>query len=114
MGMGMFRPLVVQRLMGKEPDVARGRSTLREKLPPLFDYLEREIAGRASPVGDAFSIADVSVATQFGNLRLAGGSVDEARWPKLAAYIARMHARPSFAARVDDESRPSPPGGYTL
>ncbi len=113
-GMGMFRPLVVQRLMGKEPDVARGRSTLREKLPPLFDYLEREIGARPFLVGEAFSIADISVATQFVNLRLAGGDVDASRWPSLASYVARMHARPSFAARLDDERRIFKPGDYTL
>ena len=113
-GLGMFRPLVVKRLMGKEPDVERGRRTFREQLPPLFDYLDREIGDHEFLVGDAFSIADIAVATQFVNLRFAGGSVDAARWPKLAVYVERMHARTSFAARIEDESRLFPPGGYEL
>lgn len=113
-GLGMFRPLVVKRLMGQEPDVERGRRTFRELLPPLFDYLDREVGGRAFLVGDAFSIADIAVATQFVNLRFAGGNVDAARWPQLAAYLANLHARPSFAACIEDESRIFAPGSYEL
>jgi len=48
------------------------------------------------------------------NLRPTGGSVDAARWPKLAAYALRIHARPSFAACIEDESRMFPPGDYEL
>ena len=65
---------------------------------------------RDRSIGDAFSIADIAVATQFVNLRFVGGSVDAARWPKLAAYALRMHARPSFAASIEDESRLFPQG----
>jgi glutathione S-transferase len=32
----------------------------------------------------------------FVNFELAGETVDAARWPKLAAYVKRIHARPSF------------------
>jgi glutathione S-transferase len=81
---------------------------------PLSDYLDREIGDHEFLVGDAISIADIAVATQFVNLRFAGGSVDAARWPKLAAYVERMQARTSFAARIEDESRLFPPGGYEL
>jgi glutathione S-transferase len=69
---------------------------------------------RDRSIGDAFSIADIAVATQFVNLRLAGGSVDTARWPKLAAYALRIQARPSFAACIEDESRLFPPDSYEL
>lgn len=113
-GMGMFRPLVIAKLMGKEPDVDRGRKTFREKLPPLFDYLERELGDAEYLVGDALSIADVSLASQLVNLRFAGGGVDAARWPKLAAWTERMHARPSFEACIEEESRFFPPGDYVL
>jgi hypothetical protein len=48
------------------------------------------------------------------NLRFAGGNVDAARWPKFAAYALRMHARPSFASRIENESRMFRPGGFEL
>ncbi len=104
-GMGLFRPLVMAKMMGRDPDVDRARKTLNEDLPPLFDYLERELSGREFAIGDAFSIADISIATQFGNFRLAGAKIDSARWPALDAYIDRMHKRPSFAACLAEERK---------
>lgn len=113
-GLGIFRVTVVQRLLGQEPDLECARRTYREKLPPLFDYLERELGDRAFFVGDALSIADIAVATHFANLQYAGGRVDPARWPRLAAFVARMHARPSFAACIAEESRMLKPGDWEL
>ena len=113
-GLGMFRPLVVQRLLGRPPDVAHARRTFREELPPLFDWLEGELGGRTFLVGDAFSIADLSVATHFVNLRFAGGFIDAARWPRVAAFAERMHARPSFAACIEAETPMFSGGEYEL
>ena len=49
-------------------------------------------------------IGDIGVLTQFVNLAHAGVAVDAARWPKLAAYVERGFARPSFKAMIDEES----------
>ena len=102
-GLGLFRPLVMAALFGKQPDIERARKTLREDLPPLFDYLEKSISGRQWLVGDALGIVDIAVATQFVNFHHAGAKLDAARWPSLAAYIERIHARPSFAACIEVE-----------
>src|SRR5690606_27229447 len=99
---------------GKEPDVERGRATLREHLPPLFDYLESSLGAAEHLVGGAFSIADIAVASQLLNMRFAGGSIDADKWPRLAAYAERILARPSFAQCIADESRLFPPGVYQL
>ena len=37
------------------------------------------------------------------NLAHAGEGVDAGRWPKLAAYVERIHARPSFKACIEEE-----------
>lgn len=113
-GLGLFRPLVMARLFGREPDVERARKTLQEDLPPIFDYLEKSLAGRAFLVGDALSIADISIASQFVNFKHAGARLDASRWPQLAAYVERMHARPSFAACIEEESQLIPPSGPLL
>lgn len=113
-GMGVFRPVVMARFFGKEPDVEAARKTIREELPPLFDYLEGSIVGREFLVGDRLSIADISVATQFVNFHFAGARIDAVRWPSLAAYVDRMHARPSFAACIAVERGLIPPGGVDL
>jgi glutathione S-transferase len=36
--------------------------------------------------------------------RHCGESVDASRWPNLAAYVKRIHERPSFKAMLDEES----------
>jgi len=38
------------------------------------------------------------------NLKHAGVGVDAKRWPKLAAFVQRMHARPSFAPLIAEET----------
>jgi glutathione S-transferase len=103
----IFFPRVVgPRFMNQKTDEAAVQQAIDEGLPPLFDYLEREVAASGGEflVGNRFSIADIGIATQFVNLRHAGVRVDEKRWPKLAHYIAGMHARPSFKALIEEEA----------
>jgi len=103
-GAGLFFERVVKKIMRREPDEGVCQTTLKEKLPPLFDYLEKEIGDREFLVGGQFSIADISVGTMFVNFAHCGETVDAARWPRLAAYVKRLHARSSFRALVDEES----------
>ena len=91
--------VVKPQMMGKDGDEAVAVKAMTEELPKLFDYLESQIDGPYL-AGDAFSIADVSIATGFHNLKLAGEQVDAGRWPKLAAYVEATLARPSFVTAV--------------
>ena len=67
------------------------------------DYLTKELGDREFFVGNALSIADIAVATMLVNLEHAGETVDGARWPKLADFAKRMHARPSFKSCIQEE-----------
>ena len=107
-GIGIFRPMIFPKMQGKDSDVETARKTLEQQLPPIFDYFEAQVGERNYLVGGAFSIADISVATQFGNLQLAGGSVDSGRWPRLAGYVQRTLARPSFAECLESERKVLP------
>lgn len=113
-GGGIFRPVVLAKLMGREPDAAAARKALAEDVPPLFDYLERELEGREFAIGDAFSIADIAIATQFANFRHAGAKIDASRWPALEAYVSRVHARESFVRCIEDERKILPAHGVEL
>jgi glutathione S-transferase len=104
-GFGIFRTMVLPRLQGKEPDEAKARDTLENTLPPLFDYLEGQIGDNEFLVEDRFSIADIATATSFVNMGHAGFSVDPNQWPNLAAFVERIHARPSFAACIAQERK---------
>lgn len=103
-GMGTFRPMVVNRMMGREADRETAEKTMAEKLPRNFDYFEKEIGSKTYLVADSFSIADISLATHFVNLAHAGFRPDEKAWPNLTRYLAGILARPSFAACIEEET----------
>jgi glutathione S-transferase len=97
-----FARVVGPRFLNQPTDEAAVTKAINEDLPPLFDYLESQITGDWL-AGGQFSIADVAVGTQFVNMRLAGVSVDTARWPKLSRYVARVHERPSFKKLIEED-----------
>ena len=100
---GVFRNRVLMHLLGKTCDEEHVQRCLIEKLPPLMDYLETQVVEGEFIVGDRLSIADIAIATQFVNLGFGKESVDSRRWPKSTAYIARILARDSFAAKIEKE-----------
>jgi glutathione S-transferase len=80
----------------REPDTVKIEETLNQTLPPLLDYLEKSLGNAEFLVGNAFSIADITMGCHFGNFIYGGAAVDAGRWPGVAAYIDRLHGRPSF------------------
>ncbi|MBV8798872.1 MAG: glutathione S-transferase family protein [Alphaproteobacteria bacterium] len=100
----LFFERVVKKLLRQETDESICEAALRDQVPAVADYLEKEIGGSEFLVGNMFSIADASVGTMFVNMHHTGEGIDAGRWPKLAAYVARLHARPSFKAAIDEES----------
>lgn len=99
-----FQKIVGPMFFGQATDEAVVKKAVEEELPPLFDYLESQLGSDGVIVGKRFSIGDIGLATQFVNFRHAGFGVDAQRWPKLARYIAAVHARPSFKALIDEEA----------
>jgi len=76
-----------------------------EAQPAVFDWLESKAPDGDGIVGGRFSIADVAVASPFLNLEHAGATLDAKRWPRLAAYLARVYARPSFKPLIEEERK---------
>jgi glutathione S-transferase len=100
----VFSQRVIQTLIFKQPsDEALVARALADVIPAVFDYLETEAPDAGWIVADTFGIADLSIGAMFVGLRHGRESVDPSRWPKLAAYIARVEARPSLAALIAEE-----------
>ncbi len=99
----VFFERVVKAMLKQETDEARVKQVLAEGIPPVLDYLEGEIGDREVLVGTRFSVADIATCSPFVNFMHAGESVDASRWPRLAAYVERIHARPSFKAVIEEE-----------
>ena len=92
----LFNQVAIRRFVwNEETDRALVEKTLAEDVPAVLDYLESQVPADGFVFG-ALSIADVSLATFFRNAGFAGFSVDAARWPKTAAFVARVLALDSF------------------
>jgi glutathione S-transferase len=108
-GPKIFLPLVLKPLMsGKQEadpaDEAAAAKTVEEDCPKYWDYLERELGDREFFVGERLTIADLAVASPFVNLRHAGVAPERKRWPRLRAFIDRLHGRPSFKKVIEEET----------
>ncbi len=95
----VIKPVFLQ----QETDEDRVRQNREEAQPPVFDYVDGEVADREYLVGNQFSMADIAIASPFVNMNHAGEQVDASRWPNLAAYLERILGRPSFKACVEAE-----------
>jgi glutathione S-transferase len=102
-GKVFFPKVIAPRFFKQEPNLAEIQKVVDNDLPPMFDYLEGEIGDKEFLVGNKFSIGDIGIATQFVNFMLAGYAVDAKRWPKLVAYLNRIHSRPAFKTAIDKE-----------
>jgi glutathione S-transferase len=104
-GPKVFFPLVIAPLMsGKEPDETEPLRVAAEVLPSFYTYLEQELGDEEFFVGGRLTLADISVASPFVNLRHAGVAPERARWPKLRGFLDHMHGRPSFKACIEEEA----------
>ncbi len=104
-GTMFFNRVVAPRFLGLPCDAVAADAAQATGMPPLLDYLEGVIPDSGFLVGDRLTLADIAVASPFVNLEHAGVTIDAARHPRLAAYVAAILARPSFAGMVAKERR---------
>ncbi|HWP23862.1 MAG TPA: glutathione S-transferase family protein [Candidatus Binatia bacterium] len=69
----------------------------RAEIIKCFERIEKELHGKEYLAGP-FSLADIAFMSNFDLLDRLNIPVDAARFPNTAAWIARLKARPSFAA----------------
>ena len=99
-----FNKIVAPRFLGREGDLSAAEAAERDELPPLLDYLEKVIPESGYLVGDRLTLADISVAGPFANFGHCNVKIDEARYPKITAYVSSILSRPSFANYVEREA----------
>ncbi|HEY9130799.1 MAG TPA: glutathione S-transferase family protein [Dyella sp.] len=73
------------------------------EIPAALDYLETQMPADGFMFG-ALSIADISVATYFRTASFVRYTIDPERWPRVAAFVARVLALEPFQrlARYED------------
>jgi glutathione S-transferase len=103
-GKMFFNRIVAPKFLGQAGDEAVAAKAECEELPPLLDYLETMIPASGFLVEDRLTLADISVASPFANLKHLDFAIDESRHPKVKAYVEAILARPSFAPWIERET----------
>lgn len=100
-----FNRIVSPRFLGQPGDEAAADNAEKKELPPILDYIERVLPASGWFVEDRLTLADIAVASPFVNLMHCGIGVDTGKHPKLAGFVEKMHARPSFAGWIAGERK---------
>ena len=100
-----YKRVVTKGMMGQEVDEVEIEKHIEKNVPPVFDYLETQAPEIGYLVGDALSIADISIICHFINANHAGLGVDKGRWPRLAAYVNRMMEEAPFKVRLEADEK---------
>ncbi len=101
----LFNQVAIRPFVWGEPtDKDVVAKTLAKDVPQVLDYLEATLPADGYACG-AFSIADVAIACFFRNAAFARFSVDATRWPKTAAYVARVLGHAAFQRLKPFEDR---------
>lgn len=107
----MFRhvvhPLFFQKVVGpnirKQPtDQAIVDDVLDNVQPKIFGYLESQITGKFL-VGNALTLADIAITSNFIVYQYLGCTVDTRKYPKLSTYLREITALDAFQRALADE-----------
>ncbi|MFI0843825.1 glutathione S-transferase family protein [Mesorhizobium sp. IMUNJ 23232] len=99
----LFHQTVVHPKIRKEAtDQAIVDTVLDTVQPKIFGYLDSQ-ATRQFLVGDALTIADIAIASNFIVYQYMGFPVDPDRYPALARYLRGIVASKAFATALADE-----------
>jgi glutathione S-transferase len=94
---GLFFPVVAhEAIWGEKGDHARAERSVTKDAPAVLDYLESQVPAKGFLFGE-IGLADISIAVFFRNAAWARFTVDAARWPKTAAFVARALDHPALA-----------------
>jgi glutathione S-transferase len=80
---------------------AEYKDMVRKRLGTRFDWLSAELQGKDYLMGARFTVADGYLFTVLNWCQWVG--LDLAKWPVLAAYVARVVARPKVQAAMEAE-----------
>jgi len=70
--------------------------------PKIFGYLESQIDGKFL-VGNAMTLADIAIVSNFIVYQYIGYKVDGAAYPKLSRYIRDVAGQDAYRKALDDE-----------
>ncbi|WP_088185644.1 glutathione S-transferase family protein [Sphingobium sp. Z007] len=99
-GQKIFFNRVVAKALKREPDLAAADAAEAEEMPAIYDYLEDVLPESGWLVADRFTLADLAAACPVINVGYCSDGLTADRWPRVAAWLERVKARPSVAAAM--------------
>jgi glutathione S-transferase len=100
LGTVFFQRVLNPKMFGTPTDEAAVAKVVNEDAPIIFDYLETQLGINEYFIGNKISIADFAVASPFVNAAAGGLTLDSARWPNLAALVARIFTNSAFEEKI--------------
>jgi glutathione S-transferase len=95
--------VLLPKMLKMPGDAAKATELEANQVPPQFAYLESVLPAEGFLVGDGLTIGDIAVTCMLINLAHSGVPVEAGQYPKLAAYYARLTARPSVSELIAAE-----------
>lgn len=103
-GQKIFFNRAVAKRLKREPDLVAADRAEAEEMPKIYDYLEEMLPESGWLVEDRFTLADLAAACPIINVGYCSDGLDAGRWPRVAAWLAAVKARPSVAAAMEEEA----------
>jgi glutathione S-transferase len=101
---GLFQQrFLFPRMFNRPTDQAVVDNILANGMPPMLTYLESIAPESGYFVGNALSIADISVTTCFLQAQYGDFEVDSGKYPKLGRYLKAAFANPIVTGRMAKE-----------
>jgi len=98
----LMQRVFAPKFLNRAPDQALIDKSVNETIPPLLAYLDCNLSGDFF-VGDAFSIADITVASLLVNCRHAGEEIRAADYPSLHRWLVNLLQRDCFRIAFETE-----------
>jgi len=99
----LFVQTVVNPNINKVPgDKAVIDNVLNDVQPKILSYLDAQIGGKYL-VGDALTLADIAIVSNFIVYQYMGYEIDAKRYPRLARYLKETAATEAYRKALDAE-----------
>jgi glutathione S-transferase len=98
----IFQTIVRPNIRQEPTDKAVIDDVLNNVQPKILNYIESQITGKFL-VGDAMTIADIAIVSNFIVYHYIGYKLDAAKYPKLVKYIKSIAATDAYRKALDDE-----------
>ena len=98
----VFFNTIIAPLLKLESNQDAVQKSLHDLIPPIFDFLDKEIGDKHYLVGPHLSLADMTIVAPFINFQITEHPLDATRWKNLDCYV-KILSQESPIKELNDE-----------